>query len=686
MKDLAEQEKEDEEKGMGAEAQDAHSHPDRVKNGRKKYLCQANRTTKQVCSDHSISSNSSASGREKMPAPTKCSSPKRALVGHSHFNSQSGDSTYSECAETLVDSPERPSQEQWTLPRHTRCPADSGGHSLISIPPCISEADTEALLKATTHPPVTKESLEELELPYIQSNITLRVDINYDDELHFTPVSGEKGEQKKRDGGRYWRAIVSEIKIVYQHSLLVRCAECDERQPSSSDKRVLKDRLPSFQRRLPVLFHKLRELLIILVPERDAYQISQYLDAPLLLQELSHGLLDIVRLADWLDVLLTSHCAPMRDVSAHEMAMKMAYGAEHGDVQCLVSGIEMLFQLLEAMKLDVANHQIRSFRFPLIEDTVTFQQDFFQFRKENGDFEVDELKKWYHNAAKNHERCQIDHPTQRSFPSGTLVHGMLEICLRPDTKLPTTFTYDHRRLKEIRLDIQDLLHLNMCLFVFDQLSQKLSSAHSKNFPSRHVSEKHVQDAQALLRNRIMDITDGNFDQVPQIWLEHVEAIAVELCRAAYHLRRGHGAQVPANIVAEATKFLTTFFEDEHLHQDRVRELQFAIEKEAHKHILNFRNMNTLEISHAQKHWLQDRAKRFHWRLLPEIEDIARRLAHVATIHWRVWADLVYLESDEKEHETGVKQDESISGEEFRATDCSNHYVQHPLGHRDTPVH
>ena len=99
------------------------------------------------------------------------------------------------------------------------------------------------------------------------------------------------------------------------------------------------------------MFDTLRELLENLVPDRDHPQIAENLDTPLLMQQVEKGVLDIVRLSQWIAGLLKSHCAPMRDEWADEMAFKIKEGCANFDMELIVDGLEKP----EAMKQDVAN-------------------------------------------------------------------------------------------------------------------------------------------------------------------------------------------------------------------------------------------------------------------------------------------------------------------------------------------
>ncbi|OAP56808.1 hypothetical protein AYL99_08920 [Fonsecaea erecta] len=640
---------------MAGDKQDARGASERVRNIQK---YQAATAKDDVAAPSSLSSTPS-SAEPKMPGRAECGSPKWDIkTEERHDEPRSTDSSLDEPSETRTEASQETEplscQELRSSPCEHSCFGDHDAEDSIAIPPCISEAEVDALVGASPHPPVTKETLEELELVYIQSNINLRIDINFDHDLHFTPISGEKGELKKKHARRYWDGLEAELKIVYQHEPLGSCTECDWKRSSSSGKPVL------FKRRLPLLFRKLKELLVILIPDRDQYQISQYLDVPLLLQEVSHGLLDIVRLAQWLDGLLTSHCAPMRDVYAHEMAEQIGQGAETGDLHALVIGIEKLFQFLEAMKLDVANHQIRSFRYLLIDDTVTFQQDYFKSRIRQGELQTEESRAWYCDALEKHRQCQLDSKKASIPPTAALVHGILELCLCHDLELPATLAYDHKRLKEIRMDFQDTIHLDICLSVFDQVLRELLGHHPTS-TWQGVMEVRVSEMHMLLRNRIMDLTDGDLEGTPmqEIWMRHASAVALELARAAILMWPGSTFAIPDAMVIKTTARLVAQFEAEHRNQHHARAVLRVLEGSTNDQMSKFQNMTILAISQAQKQWQQDRASRQQWRSLPEIEDIARRVAHIATVHWRVWADLVYLESSDG-HGDFVKENDSVS--------------------------
>ncbi len=70
----------------------------------------------------------------------------------------------------------------------------------------------------------------------------------------------------------------------------------------------------------------------------------------------------------------------------------------------LVKGIQSLLGVLEAMKLDVANHQIRCLPPMLVEDTFHFEQHFIHKKIQTGRLDIDPARRWYDEA--NH--CDVE--------------------------------------------------------------------------------------------------------------------------------------------------------------------------------------------------------------------------------------------------------------------------------------
>lgn len=215
----------------------------------------------------------------------------------------------------------------------------------ISIPQALGldSRDQRLLRKARRSPPVTKKTLSELDLPCIMSNINLRMDANFDRDLHFKPdLDGEKGQRKRKEAADYWDSLATEITIYSYHAATADVTE--EAESSGGTRRT-------FDPRLPALFETLQDVIKTLVPERDHPTIMQNLEVPLLMQQIRKGVLDMLTLAKWLAKLLKTHCAPMRDEWADSMVEQIEKGSQSQDPREIVNGLRTLFSILEAMKL-----------------------------------------------------------------------------------------------------------------------------------------------------------------------------------------------------------------------------------------------------------------------------------------------------------------------------------------------
>ncbi|GAA5935618.1 hypothetical protein JCM3775_003367 [Rhodotorula graminis] len=364
-------------------------------------------------------------------------------------------------------------------------------------------------------PPVTKTTLRELDLNEILRNPQLRHDVVFDPNLMFRPnYDGERGERKRLLAAQYWTAISREIETG------CRCTTfCDDEvrpciclpTDTTSHGLPLATRLPS---RIALLIAELRNIFVSLLPipvtsapaspdlsssssstfansppsspdlsspssasspvltARD--QLLDVLDPALLMQQLERGCADIPSLARFLGATVKQHCAPMRD----EMVDAMVVACEG---EGLAKGLEMCFEILELMKLDIANHQLRSLRPYLVQTALVFErrvyQDFATRRQGPGSF--DRLRTWLHSSAAG----VVKKDTPRALDSRELVeqaltHGLLDLVFpsgdaassSPAAALPETLQLDSYRIQAFHSDAVDLAVVYLLTMLFGQLA------------------------------------------------------------------------------------------------------------------------------------------------------------------------------------------------------------------------
>ena len=501
----------------------------------------------------------------------------------------------------------------------------------MRIPRClpISSSDYDSLKNATSTPPVTRETLNELDLHSIMHNVSLRIDVNYDHDLHFMPVTGEKADEKKNKGREYWIALATELRI-YLHNV-VRCREC-----SSGSQ----NRQSQFSPRLPAMFETLRLLLEALVPDRDHPQVAENLDVDFLMQQVRHGVFDAARMSKWLANLLTCHCAPMRDAWAHQMAAAIEKGANDASMLTLVAGLEKLFSFLEAMKLDVANHQIRTLRYHLIEDTIGYQKDYFEQRIARGRLDTKQAKEWYQQACRSHlfPAANIKNRLKDSRFIA-LIHGFVWLCSPHvsnehfERNLPVTLRYDRERFQRLRCEVEDLVYTRLAMQVFRDLLR---------LDEQNGLQPRVEQ---YAKERLWVITDSDSEEdVATLWLGNIAAVALEIAKLVLRLQPERFRPLD-ELVVGATQALERAFSQLLTDESNktLTELQTSTIEEAQA----FAKMTTLEMSEAQREWQPQQTQKMQTRYVPSIEDMARRLAHMSVLHWQVWQTLVYSEAFEE---------------------------------------
>ncbi|KAG0652105.1 sok1 [Hyphodiscus hymeniophilus] len=316
----------------------------------------------------------------------------------------------------------------------------------------------------TFEPPVTKTTLSELDVNKIVHNPKLRHDINFDPDLHFRPnLDGEKGRKKKQKADDFWNTMRSQL----QSYLL--------------DREAFERELGDVEWCLPATLKAIRGILETLVPPKDRASVEEIFNVDLLMQQFRKGVADLIKLATWLSHLLKCHCAPMRDEWVDDMVTQLSNGDRNHDVGQLVDGILSLMAVLEAMKLDVANHQIRCLRPLLIEDTVHFEQKFFMKKIAMRRVDIAGAHAWFKQSSSLPDIGALDASVHLQGNTWDFTKALvtLTLPLRPPKTVPDTFLFDEERLAKLRADLLDLINLEVCMQMFRNLQQSSRSQEAR---------------------------------------------------------------------------------------------------------------------------------------------------------------------------------------------------------------
>lgn len=539
-------------------------------------------------------------------------------------------------------------------------------------------------------PPVTKSSLSELDVTKIIHNPKLRHDINFDPDLHFRPnLEGEKGRTKYDKANMFWNALQEQLTafVVDRETFHAKYGHGDDWC-------------------LPSLLKAVKEIIQTLVPQRDRVYLEEGLNVELLMQQFNRGVADLEKLASWLSCVLKSHCAPMRDEWVDEMYSQLSNGNQNNDMGELVKGMRSLLSVLEAMKLDVANHQIRCLRPVLIEDTVHFEQRYFFKKIVSGKMDVVAAKLWYKDACERYSSLLADPANNQSFGDTTIFFEALSRLLLPsvdEKTLPNTFIFDEDRMLKLRSDMMDMVNLEVCMRAYEDIESgygaMLVSLQGLADQPRPGTPDSVFSASASLassrpssliltptssaspspRSSVIipshptpDTGRGKMLKAQELYsslkailqtaphtsrpMARWKAIAPSMALQVYRF-----TNAPPHALSIIENNITSLVCD--VHSGRYRELEeYFLGKlvaELAKRVKQFRGLSGVtlyNIATGGRAWdaSQGRSRESvvgdgsmrQAREDEAMESMASRLAHLGILHWRVWSGLVYSESQD----------------------------------------
>lgn len=421
-------------------------------------------------------------------------------------------------------------------PLHLR---NSGANLSCSIPASSSTSNSNN----NDLPPVNIQSLKEIDLSEIVKNPQLRHDILFDPQLQFRPnLDGERGKRKKIIVDKYWKDIQLECNNYFQLSGNKKSLPSNS---SSSfdifDNNNNSKNNTSLGSKLPKLFHTLRDILLTLLQPEEKATVFEIMDIDLLLQQLRKGVVDFVSLSNWLASVFKANCAPMRDFWVDEMQQKFVEAHGENSISKLVEGLRLVFNILEAMKLDVANHQIRVYRPILVENAVEFERDYFNQMINVHKLNITDSLTWYVNSSKkqiakdsqaNRYKVLIPDKLQRDaffekspiYLRNVLITSIIQLlsCREMTTEFPSTLCFDHSRLILFRADVRQLVCLQICLYLYKQL---VSIYNPKMKFALHGKSALLDTKSEILAL----ITDDNGNVK---WTRNIPSIAVQLAKRA----------------------------------------------------------------------------------------------------------------------------------------------------------
>ena len=483
----------------------------------------------------------------------------------------------------------------------------------------VSKDDGGIFFAAPLLPPISTNSLSELDEPSFMINPKLRRDINFEPHLFFRPnLDGHRGEIKKQVQRDYWHAVEVEI-CLYE---VVYGGTTSDYLPEAVN---IKDLGKIIQKRLPGMFETIKDIVIHLVPETDGMLVKEYMDVPLIMSEIEKLDLDFVGVTQTLATILKQHCAPVRDRQVDDMVRRM----EAGDAVSTAAALRDLFTILETMKLDIANYQIRCQRGTMIERTIEFEKWYNEEAKEEWKPQLSLAKAWYLREKTDitgEEKCLRGIPPEFKQFIKALVRLLMPSCKE---EFPQTFALDSRRLRALRANIQELHLLNICGDVLGRLVNLGNSTHPR------------------LRRSFMNL-QNSVQGMSRPWAspdDIFNSISLEIARHA-SLYLGEGEQ-PSTKLRDAAESLLRDYRDATVVRIEiaiVKNILVEVSRGRYLHISAWDLFNILVPPANMPNNLAS-IPTAEPKFTGPFGDIARRITHIAVLHWHTWAPMVYLNGD-----------------------------------------
>jgi hypothetical protein len=550
-----------------------------------------------------------------------------------------------------------------TTPHFLDYPEELARMIVTMRPGQYHEALAEAYREASDIPPITQQSLSELDIQHIITNVRLRHDVNFDRDLSFRPnLDGAKGQQKRQATCQYWKALEAELEL---YARLFQGTPA----PKIQEGHHWAGLVQNAQRRIPVMFRTIQEVLKSLVPDRDHARVDEHLDVSMLMQEIQRGVCDLVRLAEWMAQLLKEHCAPMRDSLVDGMVTTIRSGvAEYSSAQ-IVDGLRELFGLLETMKLvghvllqmvlaltslqDVANHQIRNLKTLLVEDTINFETHYHLDRlvSHRSRVNLDAAQAWYHRATCEFAEDFSSKPRNvQHVQLETFARAVIAQLFNRDGRheFPETFYLDQDRLRSLRLELEDLTHIEVCMDVFAALLKQFGYDSIVSSAARH-----------QLHASLLAIMGSATAHGSRQWRANSEALSLEILRQA-SLVVGQPLSFSHDTLSSANNQLLHMFCNSFItHNPRVESIVLhrvltCTNRNVNSTAMDFFNnlvplASSISPTPSQfSHLRTSNTSSSLSTLSPEMakwQDIANRITHIILLHWRIWGRIAYVQEN-----------------------------------------
>lgn len=270
----------------------------------------------------------------------------------------------------------------------------------------------------------------------------------------------------------------------------------------------------------------------------------------------------------------------------------------------------------------------------MVEDCIRFQQKVFLYRMAR-EPELREAHSWFRaprgpdpeNMFSWFHALDLVERRDEAVRSSvaTFMNAGVDLIVSNSPNFPPTFEYDVQRLHRLQAEFQDCVRMVTYCVVFIKAIEYLGLVVS---PTREVCDNLTRD--------LADLTD-NLD-APVGSAAHFEAVTLEIVRQA-HRYRGNDSLPSDSLLEEMERMLRQARNPQSIEFRQVQAILFNdLYCLVEEHVISTMHLKPWSIIDRLNPMPADPYAPEEYVDLPVV---ARRLAHILILHWRVWAPILY---------------------------------------------
>lgn len=304
------------------------------------------------------------------------------------------------------------------------------------------------LLEQLLLPPINRQTLAELDIEGLQTNVQIMHDLYLEPDLR---VQSKKLRFRNSPTQLYWEQVQNDLSILASEISACNRGTCSKR--------------------LVLLFKEIRNILCEMHPasERVQHDVKQYFDLEAVINDIELGQFDLEGFSSMLSDLLKSICAPKRDVlvdSLEILAVKKNF----------IGFMKQLLELLELMKLDLVNHQLKKSRDSICLKLPQSERNFIAECYLEGPIQMEQTTKWL-QGMKDKLKLDLKQISVEKQVFALYSQSMISYSLGIDDftdNIPELLLLDEVRLSNFRTEAQDMCIIACTISAFRQIVGPLS--------------------------------------------------------------------------------------------------------------------------------------------------------------------------------------------------------------------